>query len=235
MTTLTTFIASCRTFLGDPGGVSPWFSDAKLTQWIQNAINNYSIHFPRLMNESIDADAGSDIYELADDVHSIVSVEYQPLGVSTDPKTYLKHLSRFDPAFGTTENCYDWIKRDESTGTTLPSALVLSTPTAANADAYEYFYTADHFVPTSGAHTITVPDRHHHLLMMYVRWHSLMNMSLIMKKSDIRTVYASQVPATEVDIRRAKEAYDKMLADAKAAEGASGSVHWSMDKHDRVY
>ena len=235
MTTLTQFIAASRNFLGDPGGVSPWFSDAKITQWIQNAINNYSIHFPRLMNVTIDASAGIAVYELADDIRSMISVEYQPLGSSDDPPVYLQRLSRFDPAFPVTPNCYDWVKRDESTGTTQPSSIFLSTPTAAAADTYEYYYTADHFVVSAGADVITVPDRHHHLLMMYIRWHSLMNMSLVVKKSDIRTLYASSMPTSEVDIRRAKEAYDKMLADAKAAEGASGSVHWGMDKHDRVY
>ena len=238
---LTTLLTNLRNHLGDNNAtpaLQTW-TDAQLLLWANNAIAAYSLHFPRLLDTSIDATAGSWQYNLPYNVHGIRSVEYQPLGVSSDPPTWYTRCDYMLDDFYTTDGVYDWRKNDTSSGALMPSVLIVNPPTAADADTYFVQYTGDHAPLALGADVLSVPDRHINLIYLYVRWQAIQELSTGVKRS----TYISPgglgggtlaQPYSEIDLKRTLEAYEHALASALAAESESVTQHWEMDKFGRV-
>jgi hypothetical protein len=92
----------CR--LGDLSPTYKW-SDLQLNQWINDAIADYSLHFPRLLELKIDCTAGGHSYQLPADARAILAVEY-PEG--QDPPAYLTPGDRFSAGFYTSAALYDY-------------------------------------------------------------------------------------------------------------------------------
>jgi hypothetical protein len=239
MTTLTQMIADLRNHLGDTlAAPQQSWPDAQLQLWIQKAIADYSVYFPRRMDETLEAIEDQFEFELADNFHAIISLEYQPGGVSTDPPTYYKRANYTDPSFWSTEGVYDVKEIDDSTSGSAykPSVLIIHPPAASAADTYLSEYLGDHYIPTSGAGTITVPDRHIPILYQYVRWQAIGELSTGVKRITVLSGGGGTIqnPYSEIDLFRAYQNYQKMILTAKKADSESVVVHWEMDKWGRV-
>jgi hypothetical protein len=232
---LTALQTAIRNYLGDNSAVPTLitWADAQLTVWINAAIAVYSIDFPMHMDNSVDASAGVSPYN----VHGILSVEYQPLGVSNDPPTwYSRHDYRL-PDFYSTNDVYDWRRNDTSDAATMPPVLILNPPTPNDADVYFVQYNGDHPQLTLGADVLTVPTRHINLIYLYVRWLAIQELSTGVKRA---TYFGPggggtlQQPYSEIDLKRTLEAYQSAVRSALKAESESVQIHWKMDKYDRI-
>ena len=214
----------CRRRLGDLTTPAGW-SDLQINQWINDAIAEYSVHFPRQLNTTIETTAGSRVYDLPAGFQNLVSVEY-PTG--EDPPEYLQRLDYQHPDFWQNEGYYDFIKRDASDSSQL---LISEKPAAGETITVEYL--GDHDFPDEDADVITVPDRNLELIVLFVRWTCILELASEEQKNPDPTTL--NMNTLELNQFRAERAYKSKLEEIKIAESASGTVHWRMDENDRVY
>ena len=73
-TTLQNIIDACEADLGDSGNAT--WSAADITQWCRDAIADYSVHFPRVLTDTITTSDDDRTYDLNADFLDPISVEY---------------------------------------------------------------------------------------------------------------------------------------------------------------
>ena len=127
--TLADIEQQCAGLLGDPSYAT--FTQLQIDDWINQAVRDLSIHFPRISTYSITTALGDHTYDLDTYVKGIVSVEYP---VNQNPPRFLARKSYTDPTFWLKAGYYDFLKPNTSTST-LPPQLYISdyTPVGANA------------------------------------------------------------------------------------------------------
>jgi hypothetical protein len=135
------------------------FPDATLNLWINDAIREYSVHFPRkasdqYTNASTLVDGA---YALSDSAMGVLAVEY-PEGET--PKRYLTRLDRRDPAFYGGEY-YD-VFGD------VPRWVQIGIGQVVSGETMRVYSNYIHTIPSADGSTLTVPDPHLELLMAYV-------------------------------------------------------------------
>jgi hypothetical protein len=138
-----------RRRLADTADPVHW-SDLQLNQWINDAIADYSVYFPRLLTCELKLTAGTYNYSLSGltNPRAIVRVEYPK---DQDPPEYLTRRSRTDKRGFRGGTCYDVIGSP-------PATLVLAAGDwATNADCL-VTYEADHAYLDEDTDTCTVPD-----------------------------------------------------------------------------
>ena len=119
--TLATLQGMCQTLLGS----AVYFPTATLTDWINRAIEDLSIYFPRYSEYDISTTAGTHIYDLETYIKGVVSVEY-PAGES--PPIYLLRKSYTDPdPSGLVDGYYDILKLQSAISTEPPQIIVSNT------------------------------------------------------------------------------------------------------------
>lgn len=235
---LTTLLTNCRNYLGDALTPPQTWTDAQLTLWINAAISAYSIHFPRRLDTSLEATAGVETYNLPANIRGIISVEYQPGGISTVPPSFFKQHDHMLDDFYTTDEVYDWKKLGNSSSASAPSTITFNPVTPSDADAYVIEYLGDHSQLANGADIVSIPDKHMGLIQLHMRWSAIMELSTGVKKFGSitpggggGTIYQ---PYSEIDLKRTFEAYNTALKAAIKAESESHVVHWNMDKYGRI-
>jgi hypothetical protein len=143
----------------DDSGASV-FSEAELLQWLNEAIREYSQHFPRKLYTDITAVADTREYNVAWNANAILSVEY-PYG--QDPPEY-SHRRHYAARGWSDDEFYDFVSRKDLTAT--PQIWLSFEPTAD--EVLRVFYTAPHVYTLILADNVTVPGEHHHVLIQYV-------------------------------------------------------------------
>jgi len=136
--------------------------DATLDQWINDAIADYSVYFPRRLTKSIDCVTDQLEYSLSvlTNPIAVISVEY-PDG--EDPMVFLSRRPKEGVNDFWDGNYYDvW-------GVHQPETLVLgSKPTTGEKIVVGYF--AEHLYPGADGDVLTVPDRHLEGLVLFTWW-----------------------------------------------------------------
>ena len=216
MTTLVEFRLSLRNLLTDK---TQW-RDALLTNWIQDAVRDYSLNFPRLVRSTIAAVTGTSAYSLsAYTMLTVRAVEY-PAGES--PRRLLAPRSRADPGF-TGSASYD-LSADFAT-------LYLG-ETPATGESILVEYDSVHAVPTSDAAELTIPPQHSELLRLYVIWKACVSLEMDENVSVDRQ--REMMNALGLNAYRAERAYRSRLKEALRTATHSGIAgQWRMDKYDR--
>ena len=101
----------CRRRLGDL--VAPYYwSDLQLNQWINDAVADYGLHFPRTLSLEIETGAGEHTYDLPADFQAARRVEY-PAG--ENPPAVLQRLSHREVDFWELPGRYDILSRGDGT------------------------------------------------------------------------------------------------------------------------
>jgi len=214
-----------RRRLGDDATPFQW-SDLQINQWINDAIAEYSIHFPRRVNTTISCSTGVWTYHLPAGFRAAYSVEY-PVG--EDPPRYLEQRNHLSPGFYRADGFYDFLRRlDESS----PDELILSASPAAS-ESVLLIHLADHPYLDDDSDTCTVPDRHLELVVMFIRWAAYQELATTESADPDPTNLA--LGTLELNAYRAKREYRLKLEQWQAAEAESGIVQWQMDRWDRVY
>lgn len=225
--TLADLADQAQTAVAD-SAASTW-SQADVEQFIRRAIKDYSQHFPRKATTDITAVANQNAYDLPENVQGILSVEYP---ADEDPPQYLKRKSYTHPDFWQSAYYYDVIGIDDATDY---NQLWISDDPDGD-ETITIWYTADHQHASLAANdTVTVPERHHELLITYAIWQAWIE--LLAEEQQSPTSNSSLLMAQYAsNANRIKRQYQEILTRAKReASGKSGRVQWEVDKYDRIY
>jgi hypothetical protein len=212
--------------IGDPNNLT--FTGLQIDDWINQAIRDLSIHFPRLADYTVGTTLGKHIYNLETYIKGVASVEY-PTGQV--PPRYLLRKSYTDPKFWLIEGYYDFVKPQTSTSTA-PPLLYLSDHTPAGKTITVKCLT-DHAPLLDSTDECTVPERHLHLIGLFVRWKAISERST--HESMDPSPLAMRASLMENATQKAETAYKDALARALAAETDSAQITWKMDGYDRIY
>ncbi len=151
----------CRRRLGDQFSPNE-FTDLQINQWINDAIADYSIYFPRQIAISISTQAGTCLYPLENiaGLRSVLSVSYPSLEGEC---TYLTRRSERDRRGFYGRPVYD-LKPDQTGHWVLVLGL-----TPPEGETISMLVEADHLYLASDPDETTVPDLHLELLVLFVR------------------------------------------------------------------
>ena len=221
----------CRRRLGDTSSPYSW-SDLQLNQWINDAIAEHSIHFPRKLNETINCATDDREYDLPVGFMAPISVEY-PAG--EDPPEYLTRRAYTQPGFWESSGYYDIVNRDDKTNV---NEIWISQghhgsdgPTTG--EDIEVIYSGEHDLLDDDTDLFTVIDRHLELIVLFVRWTAYQELAT--EESSNPDPTSLQSGTLELNAFRAKREYRTKVRDWKAAENETAIAAWSMDKYDRAY
>lgn len=224
--------SGCRQNLGDFDPLAYAFSDEQLDLWINQAIADYSLHFPRKKTVAINMVPDTFYYDLPSDFHGVLTVQYTRFGTSipADPPEYFTHRSHKHPKFWQEDGYYDIWKRQEEGE---PSLLIISRNPASAADLIAFDYHGDHEALSADTDACSVPIRHLHLVPQYVRWAVLQQ--LAMKASLNPDPTNPLMDRLEQNAVRSLQTYQELLEKAAARESETGVSEWRMDKWERTY
>lgn len=214
-----------RRRLGDTSTPYHW-SDLQINQWINDAIADISIHFPRTHDAMIACSAGEHAYDLPTDFHGAVSVEY-PSG--EDPPEYLARGSYLQRYLWDRDGYYDILTHHDQTDT----AEIWLSAEPADGESIHIHYQAEHAMLDDDSDICTIPDRHLELVVMFVRWASYQELASTESADPDPTNLA--LGTLELNAYRAKREYRTKIVEWKAAEAESATASWRMDKWDRLY
>jgi hypothetical protein len=231
MTTMATLLAEARLAISDYGTVpADAWSDDTIYQWICHAIQDYSIHFPRIATDTLDCSTGDHSYELADDCISVISVEY-PSG--EDPPQYLSRLSRKHPNFWLYDTYYDLENKYQNT------AYLNYIYISAEATTGEHIivtYNSYHtpVVYTASNVVTSVPPYHEHILLHYVAWQAALERLSDEIQSPDTTIRLIQ--QYKLALQATEQMYRNSLRTAVQAVSDGGwTGPWRADGYDRIY
>lgn len=218
MTTFAELVNRCETDLNDESN-STWTA-AQIVKWLNDAICDYSQHFPRIMTQTISAAADTNAYDLAADFMGVLSVEY-PTG--QDPKEYLSRLSYKHGDFWNFDSWYDILPRSDETDV---SEIMISHDPAGT-ESIEIEYHAHHDLVTDADDTsgdVTVPPNHQHILVKFTLWQATNHLLFSEQKSPTSNSSLLMAQLSQ-NARRLEASYHTSLQQALfAADGESKIV-----------
>jgi hypothetical protein len=214
--------------LGDLTTPYKW-SDEQVNQFINDAIADYSMHFPRVQTQTISCSDDTRQYDLSTYILSVISVEY-PTG--EDPPRYLFFREKTHPDFWQKDGYY--CIEQEKGENDLDVLYISQKPD--DGESIELTYNAYHaYLDDDDTDALTVPEEHLELIILYVRWATYQELATTESASPDPTTSMSS--ALEMNVERAERAYSKKLSSYKesASASASASAQWEMDRFDRIY
>ncbi len=193
------------------------FSNTIVNQFINDAIQQYSLYFPRILEgtnaETINLNSNSKIYTLTTpNIQAILAVEY-PI---QSPPSYILPKAYTAPDFNSGLH-YATIGHP-------PSAILLSF-TPGNGESMAVSLAADHLYPTNDDDIITVPDQHLELITLYGRY--LIHSYLATKEAtnpDRTTIISNTLMLNSF---RALRDYTTLLEHYQMLNAPSTFINWS--------
>jgi hypothetical protein len=212
----------CRRRLGDLAAPYHW-SDLQINQWINDAIADYSLYFPRLAQASLETTPGEHVVPLPADFLDPVSVSF-PAG--QDPPQLLQRLSCQEPSFWELPRRYDVVSRGD--GSASDELWLSDLPQSGEHVALEYL--ATHASLDDDGDLTTLPDRHLELVVLFVRWAGMQELASSEARNPDPTTLAMSTLDTAA--ARAERTYRKHIEMAMRQASLSGVVAWD---GERVY
>jgi len=216
--------ALCRRRLGDSQEPHHW-TDLQINQWINDAIADYSRHFPRELTEPMKLIAGTYEYNLATvltNPQAILKIEY-PL--NKQPPEYLEYRQERDGRGFYGERVYDVQGMP-------PGTLILGPGDWATDAQVHITHHADHYYPEDDTELMTVPNGHLELIVLFVRMVALMDIAM-QESQDTRT-NSLVVGTLSLNANRAEREYRGKLEKYLAAASVGSQVmQWAGVK--RIY
>lgn len=202
------------------------FPDSLLNAWIDEAVRDYSLHFPRQISKTLEAlAAGQREFSYAslgspEAVYAITRVEY-PLGAV--PRSFLQRLPRDHPAFEG-GRYYDLVN---------DGAIEVGMSLQAG-ESLGVLYLTHHLVPASDITSLTVPDDHLEALKLYVVLQAVRKLEMDQAANpEQASLLLSMLGANASRAARLYQAQIRLYRQA-AGQGAFTGP-WSMDRWDRAY
>jgi hypothetical protein len=210
----------CRRRLGDLAAPYHW-SDLQINQWINDAIADYSLYFPRLVQAVLEPTAGVRAVPLPANFRSAVLVEF-PSG--QEPPQYLRRRSCQESDFWELPLYYDILRRDD--GSAADELWLSELPQAGQELGLEYL--ATHASLDDDGDTATLPDRHLELLVLFVNWAGLQELA----SSEARNPDPSTLAMSTLDsaASHAERAYRKQVELTQRHESLSAIITWDSER-----
>lgn len=220
MTTLQQLIDATQGDLGDQAEAT-WHSE-DIEQWLRDAIGDYSLHFPRILTQTIACSANDRTYDLPAGFMQVLTVEY-PAG--QDPPEYLARRPHDHPHFWRVAGYFDIIRRGDDTD--VDEIWISQKPSAG--ESIDVIYQGQHLMDTTNltnTDSLTVPERHHSLLRRFATWQAAERLKAAEQATPTSnsSLLMSQLA---INADRARRAYVDALAKAIFAESESATVSWS--------
>jgi hypothetical protein len=197
MTTKADLRRGLRQMLSD---ASAW-PDSQLDAWCEQAIYDYSLHFPYPRSASWQAAAGVrsyNIYAMAATllIHAVLGVEY-PAG-QEPPRMLARRSEREDGFYG---GAYYDLRLEG-----YAQVLVLG-ETPQGGESIRLTYEAEHVYPALDSSNLSVPDKHIELLRLFVQWKAVSALELseaveIARKETLLAALGSNSRGLELAYRR---------------------------------
>jgi hypothetical protein len=226
VTTLTELTDRAQNAIND-AAAGTW-SQAVIQQWCRDAVADYSTHFLRFEEQTINCVTDQHYYALANAQRGIISVEY-PYG--EDPPRYLARRPVTHPKFWDQDGYYDVEDYQDHTDTDM--LWISDNPTTG--EQIKVIHSAMyHSIALASSHTIEVPPEHEPLLLLFVVWRAhTERMSTEAQNPDTTIRMLQQM---KLAVQAAEYGYHQALRDAKQAQAVGGWVPpWQVDDHDRIY
>ena len=232
MTTWAKLIDQCENAVNDEDN-STW-TVSQFIKWINDAVRDYSNHFPRIQTDSISLTTGTAEYDLNVDYLGVLSVEY-PDG--EDPREYLVRRSYRHADFWSVDGYYDIVKTGD-VAAALSRLIFSEDVTTGETAVVEYHAVHDLITDASDlAGTVTVPDPHQPLLVKYVQWQATANLTFAEQQSPTSNSSLLMAQLAQ-NARRFELSYATALLQAVyASEGESQPLNWMTEESgmERVY
>lgn len=202
------------------------FPDALLNTWIEEAILDYSLYFPRQISKTIEAAASGQqefwfiSFGPPESVFGITRVEY-PVGAA--PRSFLQRLPRSHPAF------QGGLFYDLSGDYSLEVGIPLQ-----QGETIQVIYLTHHQIPDGDQAALSVPEGHLEALKLYVMLQALRKLEVAQAAPS--TPDAALLSTLGGSASRAARAYLAVIRSFLQAAGQGVTAGpWSMDRWDRVY
>jgi hypothetical protein len=219
----------CRDLLGDTNALDYTFTQQQINGWINLALADLSIHFPRIIQYDITTVDSQQNYELPAGLIGVISVEY-PQG--EDPPIFLLRRSYTHPAFYMQDGYYDLLIRQDQ-DTSYPPELIISARPIDD-ETIRVEYKGPHTALSDPGDECTLLDRHVNLIPLFVRWKAHQELSTSEGRDPDAILHI--MSDVEINATRAEAAYRSSLQEALKAESESRIVStWKMDRNDRIY
>lgn len=202
------------------------FPDDLLNKWIEEAIRDYSMHFPMEVKGTLTAaKEGQRLFMLSwlagfSELYGITRVEYP---VDQEPPSLLSRLPRDHPRFEGGPY-YDLVGEQHiMLGQAVPQGEVI----------YVWHNTM-HMIPTTDNMTISVPEKHQEALKMYCVWQAVRKLEMDQSaEPDMTSLLLSMLGTNS---GRAERAYRSKIREYLTTTGGGQySGPWRMDKWDGGY
>lgn len=236
MTTFSALIADCREHIHDIS--ASVHSADQLKQWVNDAIREMSIHFPRRLTVDLDTTTAQRKYDLPGNVLAILSCEYP---ADQNPPIYVQTREHTHPQFWTQDGFYCLVKRMDAyladdpptEGYGEPPQIWVSRSPLSNFETIRLEYLTEHDSLSGDNDICSVLPRHEHLIHLFVRWKAISELAVAQDMDPDATEALSGT--FEINAARAEKSYRDALKAAQQAESDSGQAHLWMDKFDRIY
>jgi len=218
--TLATLINRCQVFLNDEGDAT-WDTEM-IGTFLNDAIRDYSNHFPRIKTTTISTTTATTNYDLPSDFLGILSAEF-PDG--EDPPVYQNRQSVTTAGFWSSDKNYDIILAadDSNVNEYIFPALDATGETAVLVYHAVHQLMADPSTPTESN---TVPEEHQPLLVKYVNWQASQHLAFAEQQSPTSNSSLLMAQLAQ-NARRNELSYHTALQQAiYAAEGQSFHRNW---------
>ncbi len=202
---------------------SRWI-EPTVNAWIRDAIRDYSIHFPMF----VDTDDESTNITCVDDqqeyglssftgIQTVLAVEY-PEG--NDPPDLLERREQDDP------RGFEGLEVYAVRGFEKPDTLRLGEEPSST-EEIRLTYLADHTAPGTDIITLTVPDRHLDVLVLFVQWRAMRAaVNRLMTNPDPQELAVLEVlaPGTRLlaTVKEMRQAYEDKIAELKKTQLQAG-------------
>lgn len=218
---LNSFVNRCQVFLNDELD-STWDTEI-IANFLNDAIRDYSQHFPRVKSTAINCSDDDNDYDLPADLLGVISVEY-PAG--EDPPAYLIRKTRTAAGWWNSDSFYDVIPhRDDGD---VDELIISADPSSG--ETITVTYNAIHTLaadPATPTETLSVPEEHQHLLTKYVRWMAALHLASAEQQSPTSNSSLLMAQLAQ-NARRDEIAYSTALQQVLyAAEGRSDHLFWT--------
>lgn len=223
MTTLAQLADRAQELLNDTGAAT--WSQSQIETWCNEAIADYSKHFPRTIGATISVSASDRQYDLPADFQEMIEVEY-PTG--ENPPCFLRRVDRNSPSTWGIEGYYDILTNHDTDNA--DEIWLSELPAGAGTITYRYLGDHDHDLASSG--TVTVPDRHHHILIAYVLWQATIEQQSAEEPNPTSnsSLLMSQLA---VNADRRERAYRRAIFEAQREGAPSAIINWR--PYGRIY
>ena len=213
--------------LGDSGGVT--WPDATIEEWLNAAIRVYSQHLPRTVEATIAVLAGVQEYALGGDFQSMVRVEYPD---AQTPPEYLKQ-AEIDGS-GNFWGLPGYYAVTERQAAGYAAEIWLADSPAANG-TLRCWYLADHDFNLASGDTLTVPERHHEVLVLYVLWQASLERQAIEEASPTSNSSLLMAQLAQNAWRRERAFYTALAEAKKETMGKTAVVQWLPRGYEEIY